>query len=309
MEKRKVAIVWPGHGVQRVGMGSNIPEEILKPLFELGSEVTDLDLWEIVKEGPPDLINQTHIAQMLVTIVGLGHWEVYCRNSEINPERFPKPNMLAGHSIGELVALIASGAVNKEQAFPIIWERGSLMHKESKEVEGGMSAIIGRILEKDKISEICREIGVMVANDNSPQQVVISGPLIKLEEAKLILERLGYRCIRLPVEGAFHTTWMNGAFEGLEKVIQDVEFKKPSPPIISNLTGTFVEDPDIVKRNIPSHVIYPVRWQSISELMIKNGVTPATFLELAEHKILTRLFEQTYEWYKVKHPQIFTAQE
>jgi [acyl-carrier-protein] S-malonyltransferase len=195
----------------------------------------------------------------------------------------------AGHSLGEFAALVAAGVLTLGEALGLVVVRGAAMQRAADERVGTMSALLG--IDGDGAASLCddaREDDVLVvANENSPQQVVISGSVPAIERAEALATARRVRAVRLNVVGAFHSSLMEPAVDAIEEALSEVEFRAPRFPIAENVTGTLVDDPAQLRELLGRHVVSPVRWERCARALAAAGAT--TFLEAGPGDVLTKL--------------------
>jgi [acyl-carrier-protein] S-malonyltransferase len=195
----------------------------------------------------------------------------------------------AGHSLGEFAALVAGEVLPYPVALELVRERGRAMQRAALERRGTMTALLG--VGPDAAAELCDEARgddvLVVANENSPQQVVVSGSVAAVERLEAVAKDLRIRAVRLPVAGAFHSPLMEPAVEALRKAIRAAAFAAPRLPVASNVTGTIVEDPEQLRELLIRHVVSPVRWAACMGSLAGAGAD--TFVEAGPGDVLTRL--------------------
>lgn len=280
------AYVFPGQGAQYPGMGKDLYDDsaLAKELFEKANELLGFSITEIMFSGTKEDLKQTKVTQpaiflqSVITIKKMG-------------EQF-QPDMVAGHSLGEFSALVASGALSFEDGLTLVHKRALAMQKACEINPGTMAAILG--MEDEKIEEICEAIDEVVipANYNCKGQLVISGSTKGIEIACEKLKEAGAkRALVLPVSGAFHSPLMEPARVELEMAIADTKFNKPICPIYQNVNAQAVTKPDKIKENLIAQLTAPVKWTQTVENMIKDGAT--IFIEAAPGKTLQGLIKKT----------------
>lgn len=276
------AFVFPGQGTQFPGMGKDLYEQNLeaKVLFERANEILGFNISEILFNGTAEQLTQTKVTQPAVFLHSVISFKTLANQ---------KPDMVAGHSLGEFSALVANGCLSFEEALILVSVRARAMQKACEMNPSTMAAILG--LEDKKVEEICSSIGpeiVVAANYNCPGQIVISGSKSGIEEACILLKEAGARrAITLPVGGAFHSPLMQPAKDELSGAINETTFKAPFCPVYQNVVAKAVMDPEEIKANLNAQLTGPVRWTQTVEQMIADGAT--TFTECGPGKILQGL--------------------
>ena len=275
----KKAFIFPGQGSQFPGMAADL-YSANKALMEKANEILGFRITDIMFEGTAEDLKATKVTQPAVFI----HSSVLAMSI---PE---KPDMVAGHSLGEFSALAAAGALSFEDALRLVAIRASEMQKCCEKVPGTMAAIIG--LPDETIESICAGIpGVLPANYNSPGQVVISGEESAVDVACSQLKAAGAkRALRLPVSGAFHSPLMEPARAALAAAIDRTAFSVPVCPIYQNVTAAPTSDPVIIKDNLLRQLTSPVRWTATVRNMLSDGAD--FFLELGPGTVLQGLVKR-----------------
>jgi [acyl-carrier-protein] S-malonyltransferase len=279
------AYVFPGQGAQFIGMGKDLYENYpeAKELFHKADEILGFEISKIMFEGTADQLKETKVTQPAIFI----HSVILAK---IMGDQF-QPDMVAGHSLGELSALTAVGALSFEDGLKIVSKRALAMQAACEHQSSAMAAILG--LEDGVVEEVCEQVdGVVVAaNYNCPGQLVISGATPAVETAcELLKEKGAKRALLLPVGGAFHSPLMESAREELANAIQATEFQKPICPIYQNVSTTAVTDTEDIKINLVYQLTAPVRWTQSVQNMIKDGATE--FVEVGPGKALQGLIKK-----------------
>ena len=253
-----------------------------KAMFEKANEILGFSITDIMFNGTAEDLKQTKVTQPAVFL----HSVIKAKCIEDY-----RPDMVAGHSLGEFSALVACGALDFESALKLVAVRAQAMQKACESRPGTMAAVI--TLPEDQIAEICNSCnGIVVpANYNSKRQIVISGEVAAVEEACAKMKEAGARrALVLPVGGAFHSPLMESARQELADFIETIEFKTPSCPIYQNVTAKPTTDPAEIKNNLLKQLTAPVRWTHTVENMIADGA--AEFIEVGPGTVLQGLVGQ-----------------
>lgn len=273
------AYVFPGQGAQFVGMGKELYESNpkAKEIFEKANEILGFRITDEMFDGTAEGLKQTNITQPAVFL----HSVVLAKTME----GF-KPDMVAGHSLGEFSALVANNCLKFEDALKLVAIRAEAMQKACEINPSTMAAIIG--LDDALVEEVCASISdevVVAANYNCPGQLVISGSIEGVNKACEELSKKGARrALVLPVGGAFHSPLMEPAREELAAAIADTEFSNPSCPIYQNVSTQAETDPEVIKKNLISQLTSSVKWTQSVQNMIKDGAS--SFTEVGPGKAL-----------------------
>ncbi|KAA1245022.1 ACP S-malonyltransferase [Aquimarina sp. RZ0] len=279
------AYVFPGQGAQFSGMGLDLYEKSdeAKKLFHKANDILGFEITKIMFEGSADELKETKVTQPAIFL----HSAIL---SKILDTNF-KPDMVAGHSLGEFSALVSNGTLGFEDALLLVSKRALAMQKACEIQPSTMAAVLG--LEDEVVEQTCAEIdGVVVAaNYNCPGQLVISGEIEAIEKAcELMKEKGARRALVLPVGGAFHSPLMEPAREELAAAIQATTFATPSCPIYQNVTTTAVMNPEEIKKNLIAQLTAPVKWTQSVKNMIIDGAT--SFTEVGPGKVLSGLVKK-----------------
>ncbi|WP_344928712.1 ACP S-malonyltransferase [Aquimarina addita] len=279
------AYIFPGQGAQFSGMGLDLYENsaIAKELFHKANDILGFEITKIMFEGTADELKQTKVTQPAIFL----HSVIL---SKAMGDQFA-PDMVAGHSLGELSALVANGVLNFEDGLRLVAKRAIAMQKACELQPSTMAAVLG--LEDEVVEKACEEIeGIVVAaNYNCPGQLVISGGVEAIEKAcELMKEKGARRALVLPVGGAFHSPLMEPAREELAAAIKATKFNTPSCPIYQNVSTTAVTDPEEIKKNLILQLTAPVKWTQSVKNMIADGAT--SFTEVGPGKVLSGLVKK-----------------
>jgi [acyl-carrier-protein] S-malonyltransferase len=281
----KKAYIFPGQGSQFSGMAKELYEtnSLAKELFERANEILGFRITNIMFSGTEEELKQTKVTQPAIFL----HSVVLSKTLE---NSF-KPDMVAGHSLGEFSALVANQTLQFEDALQLVSKRALAMQKACESQPSTMAAVLG--LDDEKVEEICASINgvVVAANYNCPGQLVISGATDAVNKACEALKAGGAkRALLLPVGGAFHSPLMESARTELEAAINATQFNKPICPVYQNVTANAVTEPAEIKLNLISQLTAPVRWTQSVKQMAADGAT--TFIEVGPGKVLQGLVKK-----------------
>ncbi|WP_438710145.1 ACP S-malonyltransferase [Aquimarina muelleri] len=279
------AYVFPGQGAQFSGMGLDLYEnsDIAKELFDKANDILGFEITKVMFEGTAEELKQTNVTQPAIFL----HSVIL---SKALGDSF-KPDMVAGHSLGEFSALVANGTLGFEDALRLVSKRAMAMQKACELQPSTMAAVLG--LEDEVVEEGCSFIdGVVVAaNYNCPGQLVISGEIDAIDKAcEWMKEKGARRALVLPVGGAFHSPLMEPAREELAAAIEATTFNTPKCPVYQNVTTKAVTDPEEIKKNLIAQLTAPVKWTQSVQNMIKDGAI--SFTEVGPGKVLSGLVKK-----------------
>jgi [acyl-carrier-protein] S-malonyltransferase len=285
---KKVAYVFPGQGAQTVGMGKDLYDSFdsVKTLFKQADEAVGFSLSKIFFEGPEEELRKTSNAQPALVVVSIA-----CLRAaqEVGGKNLPAPSFMAGHSLGEYTALAAANVIDFSTAVFLAKERGRLMYEAGLKTPGSMMAIIG--LDEAILAEVCKETNTVIANINSPGQLVISGAVENVARAGEMAKAKGAaRALPLQVSGAFHSPLMQPAVEGMTQILAKVTFKDPIVPIIANVTAQPITSGSQVRDELLKQLCSSVQWQRSVEFMAGQGV--GKFIEIGPGKVLAGLIKR-----------------
>jgi [acyl-carrier-protein] S-malonyltransferase len=276
------AFVFPGQGAQYPGMGKDLYEnsDIAREMFDKANEILGFEITKIMFEGSADELKETKVTQPAIFL----HSVIL---SKVLGDKF-KPDMTAGHSLGEFSALVAAGALSFEDGLKLVSQRALAMQKACENEPSTMAAIVG--LDDETVEQVCNEThGIVVAaNYNCPGQLVISGAVEAVEAAcESLKEKGAKRALILPVGGAFHSPLMEPAREELAAAIEATNINKPVCPVYQNVDAKPHIEPSEIKANLIAQLTEPVRWTQTVKNMIADGAV--SFTELGPGKVLQGL--------------------
>ena len=279
------AYVFPGQGAQFTGMGLDLYENspLAQEYFEKANDILGFSITDSMFEGTAEQLKQTKVTQPAIFL----HSVILAK---VLGDSF-QPEMVAGHSLGELSALVANDVLSFEDGLTLVSKRALAMQKACESKPSTMAAVLG--LEDGIVEETCAEIeGVVVAaNYNCPGQLVISGEFSAVEKAcEVLTEKGARRALLLPVGGAFHSPMMEPAREELAAAIEATEFRNPSCPVYQNVTASAVVNPEEIKKNLILQLTAPVKWTQSIQAMIADGGTE--FIEVGPGKVLQGLMRK-----------------
>ena len=282
----KHAYVFPGQGAQFVGMGKDLYDNYpkAKELFDQANEILGFSITDIIFNGTDEDLKQTKVTQPAVFLHSV--IRAICLGDNFKPE------MVAGHSLGEFSALVAAGVLSFEDGLRLVSKRALAMQAACELQPSTMAAVLG--LEDEKVVEVLKSITnevVVAANFNCPGQLVISGSIAGVEQAFEALKNAGAkRALPLKVGGAFHSPLMEPAREELAKAIEETNFSSPKCPIYQNVVAHAVTEPQEIKKNLIAQLTAPVRWTECVRAMISDGAT--LFTEVGPGTVLQGLVKK-----------------
>ena len=279
------AYIFPGQGAQFTGMGLDLYEKspLAQKYFEKANHILGFSITDIMFEGTAEQLKETKVTQPAIFL----HSVILAK---VLGDDF-KPEMVAGHSLGELSALVTNGVLTFEDGLKLVSKRALAMQKACEIAPSTMAAVLG--LEDAIVEDTCSEIeGVVVAaNYNCPGQLVISGEIAAVEKAcKLLSEKGARRALLLPVGGAFHSPMMEPARAELAAAIEATTFSNPTCPVYQNVSACAVTSPNEIKKNLMIQLTAPVRWTQSIQAMIADGGTE--FIEVGPGKVLQGLMRK-----------------
>ena len=279
------AFIFPGQGAQFSGMGLDMYEKssLAQEMFEKATDILGFSITDIMFQGSAEDLKQTKVTQPAIFLHSVILGKMMGKDF--------KPDMVAGHSLGEFSALVSNGTLSFEDGLSLVSQRAIAMQKACELVPGTMAAVIR--LEDAEVERICEATeGIVVpANYNCPGQLVISGEVDAINRACEALKEAGARrAMVLPVGGAFHSPLMEPAREELAAAIENTNFSKPTCPIYQNVTTTAVTNADEIKQNLIAQLTSPVKWTQSVKQMVADGAT--LFTEVGPGKVLQGLVKK-----------------
>jgi [acyl-carrier-protein] S-malonyltransferase len=314
MIPEKTAFLFPGQGSQVVGMGKALTESepAARQVFEQADDFLEYPLARLAWEGPEDELNDTLNTQPALLVHSSAVYQVF-------KDRYPgfRPAFVAGHSMGELSALVACGALPYLEALGLVRRRGELMKRAGEVSPGGMAAILG--LDIPTLEAVCAQAsagggaqeGVQVANDNCPGQVVISGATAALEQALQLARDAGARkAVALAVSIAAHSPLMTYAQQDFNRAVEQALIQDPHTPLVGNVTATPLDSADAIRKDLRAQLTSRVRWTESIQFMLANGVD--TFIEFGPGSVLCGLLkriDRQAKSYSLGNPEDFNRLE
>lgn len=280
--------MFPGQGAQFVGMGKDLYERYpsARELYDRADEILGFKLSQICFEGPEDELNQTRNTQPAIAVTSLA---LLCVATELNPALLARPAFVAGHSLGEYSALVAAGALSFDNAIRLLRARGELMQLAGQQNPGTMAAVLG--LDVADCEDACREAGAEICNVNAPGQIVIGGRREAVVRALDYAKARGAaKVIPLTVSGAFHSSLMKPAAEGMTTQIATASIHDPGVPVIANCTALPMKDATGIRNELIDQVASPVQWSKTIDFLGEQGVT--TFIEFGPGRVLTAIIKR-----------------
>lgn len=291
---KKISYVFPGQGSQYVGMGREVwtRSAAARAVFEEADRVLGFPVTDLCFNGPASMLNDTQYAQPAILTVSIAYLEAL-REKLRESGTDTAPVYVAGHSLGEYTALVAAGSLQFADALHLVWQRGRLMKEEGERHPGGMAAVIG--LPADRLLGVVEEASaegvVVIANSNSPMQMVISGEIQALLKAMdLAREEGAARVARLAVSIASHSPLMQPAGAQLSQLLSNTNLVDPVVPLVANITGQVLTTAEDIKRELSDQLCKPVAWVASVLRMVEDGAN--TFVEIGPGQVLSNLIKR-----------------
>ncbi len=296
------AFLFPGQGAQRVGMGADVLDHspAAQHVFAVAAEVVGQDLATLCREGPQGALTETRWAQPTIFATSAAYLAAYLEHLEVESvSALPveqRPVLVTGHSLGELTALYAAGALSLEAACALVWQRASLMHRAAELTPGGMAAVIGAAPQI--VAQLCARVRarkpqriLSIANYNTPQQVVVAGDKESLQEVTDLLKAdRTIRVIPLRVSGAFHTEAMAVVAEEWRAAVTRAPLTDAEIPLVANTTAQIIARQEDICAELVNQLTSPVRWTAILDLLLRRHLSP--LLEFGPGDVLTSMIRR-----------------
>ena len=290
----KTAFLFPGQGSQVVGMGADVAANypVAQAVFDEADRILGIPFSQICFSGPEEVLNDTYNTQPALYITSIAILKALQGEQGIAP---PRPATIAGHSLGEITALVAAESIDFENGLTLVRERGRLMREAGEKSPGAMAAVLG--LDISTLQDICdasaeiTDEPLVIANDNCPGQIVISGGENALDHALPLAKEQGARhAVKLAVSIAAHSPLMTHAAEGFRQAIENTPMIVPKVPVVGNSTASVMSDVDQIRDELSSQLTSPVRWTETIQLMLNQGIT--TFVEFGPKAVLKGLLRR-----------------
>jgi len=285
------AVLFPGQGSQYVGMGIDFYKkfDLVKEIFKVVDDTLGFSLSNLILNGPEEELKLTKNTQPAIMTVGVSIFNILNQKFKIN---LNDSKFFAGHSLGEYTALVCAGSLTIERAAYLLHERGKAMQEAVPVGQGAMMAVLGLSINEveEEISFLSKENICEIANDNSNSQVVVSGSKESIQILNENLKKKKKKGILLPVSAPFHSSLMQRASEAMKGKIEETDFLKPNPSIISNVTASAENETNSIKSLLVDQITSRVRWRESINYMIKNGVSD--FVEIGPGKVLSGLVKK-----------------
>ena len=287
------AFLFPGQGSQKQGMASEFEAnfKIVKDIFKKADDILKINLSKFILNGPEEELKKTEITQPAILTTSFAIFSVMQKEFDIN---FNNVKYFAGHSLGEYSALVSSGSLKFEDGLKLVHLRGKYMQEAVPLGKGAMLAVMGVSIDElnSFLSQLKKESGICeVANDNSNNQIILSGEKQAINQINTILKQNQKKSIPLPVSAPFHCSLMKPAADKLWDLLKNVVFEKPKINIVSNVNADSINDSEQIRKLLYEQIFSKVRWRESIKYMLKDGVNE--FIEIGPGKVLTGLVKRT----------------
>ena len=283
-----LAYVFPGQGSQSVGMGRELytSSPAAREVFQEADDSLGVSLSKLIFQGPERDLRDTLNSQPAIMTVSVACWKAW---EEYFGSKLAPPSAMAGHSLGEYTSMVVAGVISFADGVKLVRERGRLMQQASTDRPGGMAAILG--LDELALAQICSETGVELANINADDQIVVSGDKLAVAQAMDLASARGARkTVPLPVSGAFHSSLMQQAREGLANAVAALDFQDPKVPIIANSDCAVLTTGDEAREELLQGLCRCVQWKNSVRHMVSSGISQ--FVELGPAGVLVGLIKR-----------------
>ncbi len=283
-----LALVFPGQGSQKAGMGNEVraASAVAREVYEISDRALGFPLSGLCADGPDDELTSTANAQPAILSTSIAVLAAALENGALDR----RPAFVAGHSLGEYSALVASGALALDDALRLVRERGRLMEEAGQQQRGTLAAVVG--LDDETVAGICRDSGAEVANYNAPTQTVVGGTPEAVEKACALAKERGGRGLPVNVSGAFHTSLMVGAARSFVTVLGGAAIGDTAIPVIGNVSALPLAGAGEVRTDLEQQIRSPVRWYQSMDFLLANGVTRV--IEIGPGRILTNQLKRSH---------------